>query len=326
MERYKETIQALSEQAKRCSTIDGFRSEELRSLILHDVRKIILPPKPEGVPSRFLPMNDTEQIRSGYFREAQNAGWKIAGKYAADLIREDTPDYLRELILAGAEAIGSRIGRGYAAEIYPELRRLQIAGIVPKTISEKTPVPRMNFSFTVTDYGNCLEFSEVAPTHEKPGSEIVYDEINDRHIETFVFPSVEDADDAFAAWERHNRDSRFPPPVQYMLCVEKETPESVPEISSIVHVPCGEKSDSRRLENGTVVERFVMSTLAEAEKKHREFLSLRNDAVKNAATERPKEKEIPQPPKEYAKERLITPPERQEPARRDKKKQLSISK
>ncbi len=326
MERYKETLQALSEQTKRCSTIDGFQSEELRNLILHNVQKIILHPKPQGVPSRFLPMNATEQIRSEYFREAQNTGWEIAGKYAANLIREDTPDYLRELILAGAETIGSRIGRGYAAEIYPELRRLQIAGIAPKTISEKTPVPRMNFFFTITDYGNCLEFSEVAPTREKPGSEIVYDEINDRHVETFVFPNVDDADDALAAWERHNHDQHFLPPVQYMLTVEKETPDSAPEISSIVHVPRGEKSDFLRLENGTVVERFVMPTLAEAEKKHREFLTLRNNALKNASANRPKGKKIPQSPKEHAKERTISPPERQEPARRDKKKQLSISK
>lgn len=266
MKTYRRILQNLSEQTGCCQTTDGFPSSELRRKILAEAQHETLPSKPQTEPSRFLPLNDTEQIRTEYFEKIQKIGGCIAASHINGLLNSDTPLYLRELIIAGAEGIGRAIGGSYAVQLYPELRRLQIIGIEYQPVKERsaTAIEASNYSFTVMNYGYCRDFSPVVTTRDSPGHEIFYDGINERHIEKFVFCSVEEADNALGAWERYNRSPRGKPPFAYGFTMEWDSPDSIPEISSIAHVDSYERAYDRKLEDGTRQVLMVFSSLQEA--------------------------------------------------------------
>lgn len=304
MEHYKRLLQNLSAQTGHRTLIDGFPSGELRTKILRQIQTIMLPEQPPEEPFRFMPMNQTGQIRGEYLRLASEAGKKIAREYSESGLRETTPPYLRNLILVGAQSIGGAIGREYGGMIYPELRRLQVDGIDLRLPVSEPPPPGRNYTFSVTNYGNCLEFSEITMTGQSPGSEIIFDEMNDRYIETFVFQNLEDADSSLEAWERHNQDRRYPLPVKYGFTVEQETPADLPEISSIIHFPVSEESSLNVMEDGFQREVLVFPSCEEAEQIRKEKLALRKEKgqAKKLLPQTIPEQEKSAPPSRYRRQ------------------------
>ena len=198
------------------------------------------------------------------------------------------PKFLQDLIVSGAESIGREIGGEYAAVLYPELRRLQIAGLELET-EPKSPLKQKtihNYGFTVLNYPNCLDISPVEIFDEPPRRELFFDGINDRFIEKFIFPSVEEADNLHNAWEIHQKNPDCNPPVAYSFTIERDG-EAVPEISSVEHADPFARSEEKTSENGIRLEIKVFRNPHQAFAERRKYLEAsreRNPAPRSERT------------------------------------------
>lgn len=273
MEHYRNLVENLHHEANHYAVKDGFESEDLRRTILSRIKDLNIPKKVPENPTRFMAVGKTEQLRTEYFYLIRD----ISGRTAADLIRQElterTPKFLQDLIVSGAESIGREIGGEYAGRLYPELRRLQIAGLEieagDKSLPEQNPV--RNYGFTVLNYSNCLDISPVEICAEPPGRELFYDGINDRFIEKFVFPSVEDADILHNAWEIHQKNSDRNPPVAYSFTIERDG-DAATEISSVEHADPFARSEEKTSENGIRLEIKVFHNPHQAFAERRKYL------------------------------------------------------
>ena len=307
MEHYQNLVENLHHEANHYAVKDGFESEILRRAILSRIKDLNIPRKAPEKPTRFMAVGKTEQLRTEYFYLIRD----ISGRTAVEMIRQKItgPKFLQDLIVSGAESIGREIGGEYAGKLYPELRRLQIAGLEieagDKSLPEQNPV--RNYGFTVLNYSNCLDISPVEICAEPPGRELFYDGINDRFIEKFVFPSVEDADILHNAWEIHQKNSDRNPPVAYSFSIERDG-EAVPEISSVEHADPFARSEEKTSENGIRLEIKVFHNPHQAFAERRKYLEAsreRNPAPRSERTIQEK-----RPAGEHRKTRGKTIPDR----------------
>ena len=286
MEHYRNLVENLHHEANHYAVKDGFESEILRRAILSRIKDLNIPRKAPEKPTRFLSVGKTEQLRTEYFYLIRD----ISGRTAVEMIRQEItgPKFLQDLIVSGAESIGREIGGEYAGKLYPELRRLQIAGLEieagDKSLPEQNPV--RNYGFTVLNYSNCLDISPVEICAEPPGRELFYDGINDRFIEKFVFPSVEDADILHNAWEIHQKNSDRNPPVAYSFTIERDG-DAATEISSVEHADPFARSEEKTSGNGIRLEIKVFHSPHQAFAERRKYLEAsreRNPAPRSERT------------------------------------------
>ena len=286
MEHYRNLVENLHHEANHYAVKDGFESEILRRAILSRIRNLNIPKMVPEKPTRFLSVGKTERLKTEYFYLVRD----ISGQTAAEMIRQEItgPKFLQDLIVSGAESIGREIGGEYAGKLYPELRRLQIAGLEieagDKSLPEQNPV--RNYGFTVLNYSNCLDISPVEICAEPPGRELFYDGINDRFIEKFVFPSVEDADILHNAWEIHQKNPDRNPPLAYSFTIERDG-DAATEISSVEHADPFARSEEKTSENGIRLEIKVFHNPHQAFAERRKYLEAsreRNPAPRSERT------------------------------------------
>ena len=281
MQKYQELCQNLQKQTVLHGDSDGFYSGELRNMILDSICKKSLPQHTREESSSLLELDETSQIKSKYYRTCRTIGGTVSANYLAGKLLPDTPEYLKKLITDGAETIGREIAGSYAASLYPELRRMQITGVIPPVEHTQSDqkIEQENYGFTIYSYSNCMDIGSMETTFDHPGSEIFYDDINERFIERFVFQDINDADAVRGSWLRYAADNTLKPPVKYALCIERETPQSVPEISSIEHIDSFSKDTSRTLENGIEQKIFVYDTIGQADAARKDFLQIIRNTV-----------------------------------------------
>ena len=286
MEHYRNLVENLHHEANHYAVKDGFESEDLRRTILSRIKDLNIPKKVPENPTRFMAVGKTEQLRTEYFYLIRD----ISGRTAVEMIRQKItgPKFLQDLIVSGAESIGREIGGEYAGKLYPELRRLQIAGLEIEAGDKSLPEqnPARNYGFTVLNYSNCLDISPVEICAEPPGRELFYDGINDRFIEKFVFPSVEDADILHNAWEIHQKNSDRNPPVAYSFTIERDG-DAATEISSVEHADPFARSEEKTSENGIRLEIKVFHNPHQAFAERRKYLEAsreRNPAPRSERT------------------------------------------
>ena len=265
MEHYRNLVENLHHQTGHYALKDGFESEKLRRMILSRIKGLNIPEKPPEKTARFQPAGETERRRTAYFQLVRDISGRTAADWMRQELRAQTPEFLRHLIVSGADSIGREIGGEYAGSLYPELRRLQIAGLEIETEPKaRSTTQRQNYGFTVLNYSNCLEISPVEICAEPPGRELFYDGINDRFIERFVFASVEEADTMRNAWEIHQKNPDRNPPVAYSFTIERDEEENVPEINSVEHTDPFARSEEKTLGNGIRQEIRVFNNVHQA--------------------------------------------------------------
>ena len=273
MEHYQNLVENLHHEANHYAVKDGFESEILRRAILSRIRNLNIPKEVPEKPTRFMTACKTERLRTEYFYLVRDISGQTAAEMILQELTERTPKFLQNLIVSGAESIGREIGGEYAGKLYPELRRLQIAGLEieaeGKSLSAQSPI--RNYGFTVLNYSNCLDISPVEISDEPPGRELFYDGINERFIEKFVFPSVEEADILHNAWEIHQKNPDRNPPLAYSFTIERDG-EDAPEISSVEHADPFARSQEKTLENGIRLEIKVFPDPHQAFAERRKYL------------------------------------------------------
>jgi len=122
----------------------------------------------------------------------------------------------------------------------------------------------LSYAFSVETDRDIYDLGPIEASLSTPGSDIYYDDIGERHIETFVFASIEAADAAHWDWQRFIEKQTTNPPVKYALRIETDSLEQV-KIGSVIHADIFEKTRSKVTGDGSVVEWNVCASLAEAE-------------------------------------------------------------
>lgn len=301
------SLEQLLEKLERQITIqaihDGFPSEEIRRSILGGIKHLKLGKYPKSI-YRNSSYSEIEKLKIEYLRDAENAGALLAQKYIANKIILPADHFLRPIINAGMDSLGRTIARSYASEIYPELRCRRLNGEKDPDFSRRKPLSPKTFGFTVDSDRDIYDLSAIHAMTGEPGSHVYYDEICDRHTETFLFASIEDADTAHWNWERFIRRQVPRPPVKYAVRIEVDSLDEI-FISTVLHADLFEKSRAEFTPDGSAVKWEVCDSLEEAEILRRERLKERQpeadkDAVpitsaqpeqeRSRSPERPKEK------------------------------------
>ncbi|MFA6715821.1 MAG: hypothetical protein WC082_07050 [Victivallales bacterium] len=263
MSRLKNLFKQLEHQSAFQSGHDGFPSGEFRQALLEKIKPIKLGSHPHGNywNTRY---SDEEKLKIEYLMAAGETGVIQAKKYIANKILLPPGHFLRAVIELGTENLGREIACSYASEIYPELRRMRLAGEADIDFPQTEPDKKISYAFTVETDRNSYDLRPIQESAAAPGSDIYYDDIGERHIETFVFASIEDADAAHWSWQRFFEHQTPNPPVKYALRIETDSLERL-KIGSIVHVDPFEKTHSEIAGDGSAVEWNICASLAEAE-------------------------------------------------------------
>lgn len=297
-------LEKLNCQTANQAVHDGFPSMELRKRILEEIKYLKLGKRPQGT---YLNANysDMAKLKIEYLQAAGTIGATQATQYIADKITLPAEHFLRPIINAGMDAIGRTIGRSYASEIYPVLRNRRLNGEKDPELPRNQPIPPTTYGFTVDSDRDIYDLSAIHPMTGKPGSHVYYDEICDRHTETFVFASIEDADAAHWSWKRFIRHQTARPPVKYAIKIETDSMDEV-SISTVLHADPFEKSRSELTPEGTAVKWEIRNSLTEAETLRQQKLNERKkDADKNTAAivpPEPDKAQVPAHEKERAKD------------------------
>jgi len=218
------------------------------------------------------------RLRAGFLTTGAIQG----KKYIADKILLPPDDFLRAIIIAGTESLGREIARYYALEIYPELRRMRLAGEADIEFPMPEQDKELSYAFSVETDRNIYDLGPIEASLSTPGSDIYYDDIGERHIETFVFNSIEAADAAHWDWQRFIEKQTTHPPVKYALLIETDSLEQV-KIGSVIHADILEKTRSEITGDGSAVEWNICASLAEAETLRRKKLDEILGKTPNAA-------------------------------------------
>ena len=258
---------------------DEFPSRDLRHLILNGVLRIHLGNKPRD--NYFRKCSDTEMIRLDYFTDASNIGSAIAKEYLEGKIVLPPDHFLRKILRMGIQSIGQDIAREYAFRIYPELRQLKLEGKDVPVLPAENTMRKRNFCFTVETDRNIYELSQISRTDLPVGSNVFYDDICERHIETFVFDSIEAADVAHWNWDQFIHHETARPPVKYAVRLESDANEI--SVSTVFHVDLFEKTHSESSSDGSTVEWEICDTLGKAEEFRQEKLKERQHSEQNPA-------------------------------------------
>lgn len=127
MEHYRKLIDKLTCEIGMHRQEDGFQSPPLREKILSELRQLPVPEPPAETARRCRP--SANGCRLPQPPRFSDPGRRIGGAIARAQIQEELPlpasHYLYDMVLAGADALGREIARGYAVELYPELVRLR---------------------------------------------------------------------------------------------------------------------------------------------------------------------------------------------------------
>ncbi|MDD5598073.1 MAG: hypothetical protein WC082_12905 [Victivallales bacterium] len=263
MSRLKNLFRQLEHQSAFQAGYDGFPSGELRQAILKRIKPVKLNSHPHGN-YRDTRYSDEEKLKIEYLTAVGKTGAIQAKKYIADKILLPTGHFLCAIIELGTENLGREIARSYASEIYPELRRMRLAGEADINFPQAEPDKKMSYGFTVETDRDIFDLGPIQESGAAPGNDIYYDDIGERHIETFVFASIEDADAAHWNWQRFLEHQTPRPPVKYALRIETDSLERL-KIGSIIHVDPFEKNRSEITGDGSAVEWNICASLAEAE-------------------------------------------------------------
>ncbi len=298
MSELQELLNTLEQQVRFDSIRDGFPAEELRRNALETLKSLELGKKPHGHYS-FTHYNDVEKIRMEYLHNAGTMGAELAKQYMADKIMLETDHFLFPVINAGLEDIGRDIMRSYAAEIYPLLRINQLLGKKEPDFPVKGKAERKKFTygFTVETDRDIYDLNPIQVMTDPPGSHVFYDDVCERHIETFIFQSIEDADSAYGGWQNFIGHKVRHPPVKYAVRIETDLDNEV-SVSTVIHADPFETSRKEFTDDGASVELLVCDSLVEAEKVRAKKLKEKRKTVieeTSAITppaEKPKTKEI----------------------------------
>ncbi len=264
MSRLKKIFKQLEHQSAFQAEHDGFPSEEFRRKLLEKLKRIKLGSQPLGDYWNTR-HSDEEKLKIEYFMKVGKTGAIQARKYIADKILLPPDDFLRAVISAGTESLGREIASSYASEIYPELRRMQLLGETDIDFPQVEQDKELSYEFSVETDRNIFDLSPIEASSATPGSDIYYDDIGERHIETFVFASIEDADIAHWDWQRFIKKQTARPPVKYAVMIETDSLEQV-KVGSVIHADLFEKTRSEIAGDGSLVEWNICTSLAEAEK------------------------------------------------------------
>ena len=126
------------------------------------------------------------------------------------------------MVLAGADALGREIARGYAVELYPELVRLREQKIeLPLAVPGREPEPpaKPRFGFTVETAPFFVQLNDIEPFPPETGWEITHDELRENYRERFTFDTEEEAERDYRLWEKFRDGDSATPPVRYAICV-----------------------------------------------------------------------------------------------------------
>lgn len=315
----------LERQAQFASIRDGFPSEEFRKMALEELRQVKLGRRPHGNYS-FAQYSDVEKIRMEYLQTAGDIGAQLACQYLNDKILLPPDHFLRPIINTGLQEIGRDIMRSYAAEVYPQLRRKRLLGEKDQDfpVKKKTKREAPTYGFVVKTDRNIYDLSKIQEMTDPPGSHIHYDDICERHIETFIFQSIEEADSAHWNWQKFIDRKNPTPPVKYAVRIETDLDNDV-NVSTVIHADPFEQSRTEFAANGSSIEWKVCSSLSDAENIRQERLKARHEQTADETSAIP----LPSPgesmkAKEPEKERSIK--ESPEIAQKDKRKHMPISK
>jgi hypothetical protein len=270
MSRLKNLFRQLEHQSAFQSGHDGFPSGELRQALLQKIKPIKLNSRPHGS-YRDTRYSNEEKLKIEYLMAVGETGALQARKYIADKILLPPGHFLRAVIELGTEKLGREIARSYASEIYPELRRMRLAGEADIDFPQAEPDKKVSYGFSVETDRDIFDMGPVEESLSAPGSNIYYDDIGERHIETFVFASIEDADVAHWKWQRFIEHQTPQSPVKYALRIETDSLEQV-KIDSVIHADIFEKTRSEITGDGSTVEWNICASLAEAETLRRKRL------------------------------------------------------
>ncbi|MDD5596460.1 MAG: hypothetical protein PHV82_00860 [Victivallaceae bacterium] len=263
MSRLKNLFKQLEHQSAFQTGHDGFPSGELRRALLEKLKQVKLNSHPLGNywNTRY---SDEGKLKIEYLTEAGNTGAIQAKKYIADKILLPPGHFLHSIIDAGTESLGREIAHNYASKIYPELRRMRLTGDADIDFPMPEQDKELSYSFSVETDRDIFDLSQIETSSSTPGSDIYYDDIGERHIETFAFSSIEAADAAHWDWQRFIEKQTTHPPVKYALRIETDPLEQV-KIGSVIHADIFEKTRSEITGDGSVVEWNICASLAEAE-------------------------------------------------------------
>lgn len=200
---------------------DGFESGELRHSVIDTVSGVTLPKGPPDGMYKYL--TDEEKIKVGYLLECGRAGAKTCMELLKQNFREYGDSCYFEYLLAGASEMGYAIGSEYGRSFYPELLEMRQKGIepaLPKPPVIETAVPNKCFGFTVHRYESSYEISKIQPAQRPPKFSISYDDVNERCIEEYSFPSKRLAKNFRRKWNRFIFEKVSNPPVKYGFTIE----------------------------------------------------------------------------------------------------------
>ena len=127
MEHYRKLIDKLTCEIGMHRQEDGFQSAPLREKILSELRQLSVPEAPaETAAAAAHPQMDADsRNRLDFLIRARRIGGAIARAQIQEELPLPASHYLYDMVLAGADALGREIARGYAVELYPELVRLR---------------------------------------------------------------------------------------------------------------------------------------------------------------------------------------------------------
>lgn len=195
MKRYQDTCEQLRQQIPIKARRDEFNSEVLRHEILESIKYIVLPE--DVMADVFDKLGREEKIKISYLSQCGSAGNSIACELLKKHFNMPPNCCYHHYMLKGAREIGNAIGMEYGRELYPIRRYMRDKGIAGPT-TEKSKIE--SFGFFVHNYRDSCDLTDVCLYPEPPRSDLFYDEINERYIETYLFPDYEQADTAHRQW------------------------------------------------------------------------------------------------------------------------------
>ena len=271
MEHYRKLINKFTCELGMHSQNDGFPSAELRGRILMRLANLRLPGN--EVKQVIHPQMDTEAIcRLNFLMQARKIGAEVTQAFAREEFAILSSHYLFGGILAGAELIGREIARGYAVELYPELKRLRDMNIelpIPAPAKNMTELQEV-FGFTIKTNPYFIDVGEIEKMAPDTGWRISHDELGENYHETFTFHTLEDAEENRKQWIRFRDNESRSSPVIYCICVET-TSDGTITVGEISHLASEEDGAVWHHDDGTASELFTFVSLEDAIKQRREL-------------------------------------------------------
>lgn len=225
MEHYRKLIDKLTCEIGMHRQEDGFQSAPLREKILSELRQLpVLEAPAEIAAAAAHPQMDADsRNRLDFLIQARRIGGAIARAQIQEELPLPASHYLYDMVLAGADALGREIARGYAVELYPELVRLREQKIeLPSAVPGREPEPpaKPRFGFTVETAPFFVQLNDIEPFPPETGWEITHDELRENYRERFTFDTEEEAERDYRLWEKFRDGDSPTPPVRYAICVQ----------------------------------------------------------------------------------------------------------